>query len=143
MIWAWSRVGATIRKANNGKSILNLFIDNRFVGLTDLNRFYCETRCKNTKSSWIQLLPRHIVAFSVLDDDDMPVFNYFLDGRFGFSGITIVFVDTMVGLHDGVGSDDFGFNAVVVNLAYAKTVFPCTGVVPGGVSERCFCQSVG
>ena len=43
--------------------------------------FLLQQRCKNNKSFSIQVLSRNIVAFSVLDDDDLPVFNHFLNRR--------------------------------------------------------------
>ena len=119
------------------------FLVNGMGHCTAAQSYYCEAECDYSfhvkLPLWFsfQSLSRHIVAFSVLDDDDMSVFDHFLGGKPRVFGIVIVFVDSMVGLHDGVGPDDFGFNAVVVNLAYAETVFPCTGIVPSFVEESC------
>ena len=99
MTWAvpWS-TGLAVMERNNPKkvhSVRNFLI--RFVLL--MAQKYKKTGILFGLSS-IQLLARNRVAFSVLDDDDLPVLEHFLNGRSGW--FVLVFIDGVIRLFDEV-----------------------------------------
>ena len=92
----------------------------------------------------IQLLSCNGVSFSVFDDDDLSVFNHFLDRRFHIFLLgSVVFMEVICCFHNSIRPKDFGFNAIGEYRAYSEAVNAYTSFVPCVVDVGSACDVFG